>query len=702
MDLGWSLPQTDRAVVYVSAHLRPWSFEQLVPIYGSRFSIALARAWGEATSQRPKLSVAKDWGAFTRFMLTAAGLAEQTKGGRCSAFVDHVREQFPEQVDDLVMTEAVEAIASRVRDRGDRTVMLSANRSTRCNFIWSLNSALRGLAEVDFFPEISPSKALPRPSAELPCIPCLAELTPTGRAAILVPDGLSLDRHATAILDLNVQRLEALRRCLERELEEEYACFRMGLQIISDDSLPSGEQIELALTAADWRDSRTYGERIAQALRNEFGEDCDFLKLAVRWAAMACGGIVRAKTAQRGQQELLALAGGSREVVRHLEATRVTANAVFGMLLVDTGFNVGALEDLPAYPFVGAAKRGRVTIETISARKARAGGRTVSAALAGPRIPHTAGPQVSDELSATKEMEAQLPVKDRDHKISGKDAIRIYTEMSAPIRRRALSQGQKGELDGFWLISFGHSANSGRITGKIATAGAQWWPDFIRRQSSDPLLGGLPITRRMIRTTVLQIHSARAGYSHTVAQNLAGHISGATTMAYIDTPWFRGQLAAQIRNFQDLLEAALLEGVQGAETLGIGKDELQRRVEVGLEAGLDFVCVRERTPKVRRPAANPTCDPLNPCDDCPVRRFVPSAENFLTLYVSHKALVLAETAFSLSNPARWEKIWLPWRVITETYVQKVRASPHKRQYDTIAVTAEQMISERTLSLPIVA
>jgi hypothetical protein len=304
--------------------------------------------------------------------------------------------------------------------------------------------------------------------------------------------------------------------------------------------------------------------------------------------------------------------------------------------------------------------------------------------------------------SLVDEGEADLPLHDSRHELSCLVAIEQYQKMSEPLRRRAREQGANcSEL--LFLHPQGTSVNGGKVISNVGQGFAgEYWPAFLKRHISDPVIGGLPITRSMIRQTVILLRGGRSDFSTAPAQALAEHKKAGTTATYLDANFMRRQLDEQIRVFMELFEAVLAQGVPNALKLTqTDHDTFNERRLTAMECGLDFACVALVPDTEPARSYGPTCTPLQPCDKCPVRRFVPNHENLLTLHLAHRALVEAEGDFSGSNPARWVKIWLPWRALTEAYVAKLKASPHAVNYRRIVQSADAMVASGRLSLPIV-
>jgi hypothetical protein len=325
-------------------------------------------------------------------------------------------------------------------------------------------------------------------------------------------------------------------------------------------------------------------------------------------------------------------------------------------------------------------------IATVAARKIRANGKIVEGSI---------------ESTGLIEGEAYVRVKGRNSSLSGGDVVRIYLEMSKPLRDRASTE----VAEMFWLVTAGRSSTGGPVSNYLGTMAVEWWPKFLKRHEADPVIGGLPITRQHIRSTELQINAARGGFGHELAQAIADHARDSTTMGYLGAGWFRKQLARQVREFMGLLEAVFVHRVPDVETrLGLTAEAFRSRLDRARDVGLDldFGCSGTQPPAEERAGSSASCTPLIPCDLCPVRHLVPSDESFRNLHLVHTALVRAEPAWIVQNPQRWMLVWMPWRAITEAYVRMIAKSPYKLQFARICKAVDTELAGGDVVLPIIA
>jgi len=682
-------PRSNRSALSakVRGHRAGYPLGDLLPLYGSAFCGALKLAWQKVAESELESSSSKCFTTLKMALRFLAQLGEENPNSTCGHLYRQFRDRHTDQLNHDLFSEAVNSVALALAQVGKGT---QKNRS-RANRVSVLNSVLQKFARYGFIPSIEPIPVNIKFRRE--ALPSMAQLSRTqGKAApIGSSGGLSFEANAEAMLQLNVARRDALRAALEADLLSEHEAFRNGQEWLKRKDLPSCDEFENAwrsiLNQKSKRPKDVPFPRWAKdELRRSFNidNDDDLIPLVVRqYRCKFPNGFIHR---QDYRYSALFWCFGSAEIVRHLESTSVSTTAAFGLLLIETAFNVSSLEDLPCDPFVGGARHGRRMIATLAARKMRAEGKVVEGTI---------------ENTGLFDGEAYVRLKARNSSLSGGDVIRIYLEMSKPLRDRASAEVAKM----FWLVTGGRSLTGGPVTNNLATMAGGWWPAFLRKHASDPIIGGLPITRQHIRTTELQIAAARGGFGHELAQAIAAHTNDTTTMGYLGAGWFRNQLSRQIREFQVLLEAVFVHRVPGVEAnLGVTADELRARLGRARHVGLDFDfgCSPATAHAETVTRSTNACTPLLPCESCPVRFFVPSDGNFRNLHLAHVALLAAEPSWIARNPQRWLSVWLPWRAITEAYVQKISKGPYKLQFARICKAVDAEIASGAVALPIIA
>ena len=702
--IGWTLIPMEG--VRIDAHERVYWFKELVPLYGENFTSRLGEAWGTANQGNRSNTVGKRWVTLKRFLVLVAGEAAVNLGGKCHQLVEHLQADAYTAPSEALLTRAVNIITSKIRDKSNNTAISTDNDRTRDNFLHTLNAALRTLTKTSFFPEIDGIRGLGRPRRKSSAL-TLGELTTNDRPRATLPSALSLSEHSDAILTLSEARLKALKACLSTELNHEYSLFKYGRNTIDNDSLPSIKEITDALTnirRCSWQERSLL---ISGRIKSTFGDHVTPLQIAIRLIALKYNGRFFARDLPTSEYSLINICGGSLNVVRHLEATKISTNAAFAIVLCETGFNVSTLQNLRANPYVGKARRGKQWIATLGARKPRARGQM--------NIATVRAHNIDDEFEIHEDVEthvgysfyrsvAALQITKENNEISALQALQIYQEMAAPLRKRALEQGDLFTLERFWLAPRGRAANGGTVTSNIEHAGLHWWPEFIARHRDHPIIGGLPITRRMMRRTIFQVRMGNGSMDLPALQSSAGHRGSAQTLAYIDASWIRNRFSQLMRGFQELFEAAFIATMSSAQITRLGgSDAVNRdRSQRAYESGFDFICTNTPAELLSTSySRGPTCTPLVPCEDCPFRRFTPSDVNFRSLYLMDTALKRAEGHFIIANPARWAHIWLPWRAVTAAYANKIYKSPFKKQYIRAATEIDQQLEVGHLALPLI-
>jgi hypothetical protein len=231
---------------------------------------------------------------------------------------------------------------------------------------------------------------------------------------------------------------------------------------------------------------------------------------------------------------------------------------------------------------------------------------------------------------------------------------------------------------------------------------AEFWRCFLRRIKGNPVIGSLPIERRMIRKTRADLQGLKDGADHTIAQIALGHSSGGTTMqSYFTTPWFRRELQNHIRRFQKLFEAALSTDIPDvARHLGISEEELANRRELANETGLGFLCLRPHDGIQPGTTKGQRCDKLDRCHlGCEVRRFVPTDRAMMALHLTNKSLHQASAEWIVKNQDRWKQVWMPLLAETEAFIERLRESAFRtRMKAAAAEEVERLLSTGDLAL----
>jgi len=382
--------------------------------------------------------------------------------------------------------------------------------------------------------------------------------------------------------------------------------------------------------------------------------------------------------------------GGLPEVTRRFEGTMVAKTAAHLIVLIDTMFNVSVCDGLAAEPFTGRTSRGKMEIATVEAIKRRAGNKVVTGSIPDGDLGG------ADDLEETRYLE----VKRVDRRQSGVWAIKTWLKLSEPIRVRARRDGGETHLY-LWILSEGGKRFRGTPRRPHFVSDCAAWHEFMADHAADPIIGGLPIDREMIRVSSLQARSGPEDNSGQVMQPLAQHESAGTTYGYATSKWMRAVLAEQIRTFQNLLEAAAGAEIEDvARTLGIPPDVMLERRDLALQTGLGFFCADPLAGERPGTVAGELCDKLEDCPSCRMRRFVPNPDALEALWIFGKALRNEQAAWEATRPERWRTIWLPWLAIVTAAENVINSGRFKVRYDRAAAAADLKLGSGSASLPV--
>ena len=531
----------------------------------------------------------------------------------------------------LDFDDATREFAAALHDLSDLSLIGTTNVGTRNGKIYLLRSFINRMAPLGVLPRAHCLKGMLRASSPTTKTPALAELDRGGRfdwgrgkvppacAAVVVGAGaeqaaLSTPELVSRYASLNEVRREAIRSHLERRLLRAYACKQEGDAILARTDLPTVAEVDATLVARPG--GRAMGPlamleslEAARPLMGLTGTPPERLRtILVKYVSEKHGGVFKLTDMPYGLLKAILFAGGAKEIVRRLEGDLKALQAAHTIVLVDTGCTIACVDLLPAQPFVGEARRGQTTIRTIEVPKMRAGGSMVEGMLLDRTRSLGAG-----DTEQVFGVEMPISVKRLDGRLAGAEAIRLWQELSAPIRARAQRQ-QDGQAELLWIVP--HSGSNSSWVGLYGMlAGYRVWDGFLAEIADDPVIGGLRITRRMLRTTWQQVKAVENGLDHVQAQLMGQHASPATTGLYIDAAAIRSMLAYRFRQYLQLYEAAATSTIAGiAARLGMPDEEYRRRLDLAIHTGLAIHCldthagfrpgVRKGEPCRRTPATN--------------------------------------------------------------------------------------------------
>lgn len=624
-----------------------------------------------------------------------ADVSEEAPHSASSKFIVHLNDPEISEMNPVLFEAALREVLHRISNLDDMNILPGTSRRTRQNTVEYANAAMKMLGKSGEFPRVEPFKRIIKRSPFDAKILTLGELVDRNRVSNndnIVELQANAISEATA--ELSETRLNRLRLLLEREFASAYEYYKKGRYIISDTSLPSPSSVHKLITSAFDKtkftrnsDGQQAGNRavFTEKLKHILGirNSTELTHVVVRQINYARNNLLENAELHWTYTTLHHIIG-PWVVQAYLEPTTQSCTSAFGILLIDTAFNVSSLEDLHADPFVGNAQHGRRRVTTISARKMRAKGRGVEAHLL------SDGPILGQEYD--------FLVKSRSNALSSLDVLAAYSDMASSIRPSANAKA----AESFWIVRANPQNIRSLPTNQLVQMATSWWPTMMQKFSDDPVIGGVSIARANIRPTVIQVRTARAEFDHVFGQALANHSDSATTMRYLSARWLQTERDRQMRGFLNLYEAAMLHGIPGASSaIGLTPAAFDQRSATALATGLDFYCEGERKQSILRNDPRATCRPEDPCASCPLRSFQPSTENFERLHLMDTALKLAETDLTATAPERWLSIWLPWRALTAAFVNKINSSPYKAKYSNVVAATELKIASGALSVPIV-
>ncbi|QAY78895.1 hypothetical protein [Sphingosinicella sp. BN140058] len=527
--------------------------------------------------------------------------------------------------------------------------------------------------------------------------PSLGELSlPAGRTDRHSESGEGVFARTVA---RNRDRLDRLRSICEDELLASYERFRRGQRLLSRSHGPTAA--ELMQAERDMADA-TVLEGRRSPLPGLAGhcfplEDREFslASLLQHVVVNHAGRIGASKSwATQGVRNLVTWLGGPQFVTELIEASDRALVAAYGLVSIDSAFNVQACDDLAADPFVGVPDRGRIELRVLQSTKNRPVPRAVRSIFGDGFV----------YLSA------------KNQRISGKGAIDIWLEMSAPIRERAVEESHQRIMtrcdatfvadddvesqspaegvsgrhaarserlggarvqDWLWILPTGQS-NCGEIRKASSGNFRDWWKDMLAQHVEDPVIGGLEIRRKHIRPTILQLRAAGRNGDAELAAQIANHETSATTFQnYLNRPYMRLQLTEQIRSFQSLLQVAVVrDAAAGPAKLGLSEPVFSLLREQALAAGLAFYSELDLDSPSELEVASCGVDsgPIAYSDT------VPAMRSAALLRCSMDA---AAHEFAVKAPERWAKVWLPLHALSIAVWDALMSGSRRRTFQEV-------------------
>ncbi|MGQ3285553.1 hypothetical protein [Bosea sp. (in: a-proteobacteria)] len=671
-------PKARRAVAGASVRLggKIYDFSPFIEFYGSKFTARVVESFTRIYIQATPSTTEKRASNLKRILLCLAKIAIASKDESAIARVyKKLRDSEHASISHRDMADAVETVIRRLRDISDFSIVSTENVLTRQNIIESASPMLQDLAREGLWPDVGPLKGIPGSRETRGSnVPSLGEL---------MREGEQSDARRRDIQTLNRKRLKRLREICEDELLREEAAFDRRQRMMDESPIPL--------------------ERIRQAIR----EICD-LGTTRGWdtpASIECfpyqniwqcqisfaryfssenNGTFRLTKVDSALWPIIYHCGGTDVIQKYIEPSTRALVAAYCIVMIDTGLNPQPCDHLAADPFVGQARFGKVALRTIGTTKNRAGYKSIEVdVLDGAPVAYN---QLSDISAATI-----VP----HGKVSTVKAIEIWQKLSEPTRRIARAI-RSPDAEYLWIVRNGSTKD---IIIYKHSSWKDWWASLLSDYKDDTVIGRLPIQRKMIRPTVIQMRAIQNSVDAAFVGKFGHHSTPNITMRrYLNRDHINDVLDERIRKFQNLFESVLVEDPEyAAEMLAIDPKVMRERRDEAVSTGLGFVCANPNA-GIQPGTEGGSCSKLDACSTCPMMRFSPSQEAMLGLVLFKRGLADAEEEFIARNPDRWARVWLPGLALCIAIEQRIEGGPKKRMLDAANDAADRGLAAGHLVL----
>jgi len=663
-------------------------FASLIPLYGSVFVASLLDGFTRHYALANPATSVKKSGHLRRLLshLATKAISEADRNAPVVKVYNALCNGTPEVISREDMVDAANLFFAPLRDLQNRSVVDSANKLSRQNIIESLSAALQELASQSLWPDIGPVRGLSGSRAGDTEIVSLGEV-------LRSEESISSIENHSELVDRSRRRLTRLRQLCETMLLREQENFDNHQRLISETHHPTLAEIQAAIDElpTDY-DRKNRKMPLPPQVDRCFPLADDTVRKSslLRYIKAELGGVFRLQQLPVGLQRVVAKCGGTASVMACLEGGSRALMAAYTLVLIDTGFNIQPCDDLAADPFTGKAKRGKITLRRASSVKNRAGSKAVSG--------HIRETDDADELEAGTSVETlEIPLVVPNTTISGAQAITIWKRLSEPQRARARAASNP-DADLLWIIRNGNSPTE--VNRYLHSAWKSWWADFLNEHGDDPVIGGLPINRRMIRKTLQQLNYAKHNGDAEIVALLAGQSRARTSLGhYISKAFIKHILDQEIRKFQNLFEADVAgDAPERASQLGISDDEFNRRRRDAADAGLGLTQI-DQTPEGQVHPTGTVRDSDGACGLlCPMLQFRPTPQSIKALVHFHRSLSSAEAEFVTRSPERWIRVWLPALALCIAITSLLEGGSKRRLLRSAQSEIERELADNTLTL----
>lgn len=639
----------------VPGHETRYNLSALLPYYGTAFCERLAQAWRRATMFENGKSAYNYFQTFRKCLVWIAAKGISEPGSAECLVMECLRDGLDLSHAERAWAQAISNVAGAILDNDNKTFINTERPTSRNKKLEGLRASLERVSREGLVPYALPEGRLEERGTV--AAKCLATLSyEAGRLDIT---GLSPKDAYEAFIRRNREMLDELRLLLWAELKHNFEVYSLGQSLDRDHAIDL-ETLEQALNL------HTLEEIAKGKVSSALGLDKD-QELAAALMLMR----VRAKSgshtvAYRKERAFLGRIISHAEAQPYFEATTIALNAAYHIVLIDTGANPQPIDDLPLNVFRASAKRGTRKVVSLRTHKNRSGGKAVPSNLA------------DEEFYLSTQSSNGMP--------SGKAVVEIWKTLSASMREEA---GPTAERLWVW-----RKAGETRVRTAMSSMASERWPAFLKRIQENPLVGGLAITRPVIRKAVTNARGEEADLDFAVRQALLGHSAGKTSFQYLSEGAVLGLLNSRIRDFLNAWEGVALSGVdQAATLLGVPADELYRRQQLGLSSGLGFA---------KGGSMIENDQTVQPSDSLSRSAKILSAStsNLIALELARRALRQQYDAMVKINPARFLRVWVPWFAIVEGYYQLLESSRFRVRLRKAREEVERRLETGVLRLPI--
>ncbi|TAU12634.1 hypothetical protein ELI49_24160 [Rhizobium ruizarguesonis] len=461
----------------VTGHKHAYYLTTLRPYYGEAFCCHFRDAWTKASGLiRGTTAIKYFQSARTAFELIAYNGTAKPRSPE-GYILRLLRDKPGSQIDEKRWHPVAINLSRAILTIGDNSFIESENPTSRNKKLEALNAGFKWLHQGGMIPDIPLEGRLETRNHD--SSKCLATLAfENARFGIA---GLSANDAYQAFLTMNVDMLEEVRRCLCADLMDNYDKFKLGKVLMSDSTVPEISDVEDTLIAA-----------VRWQLRQ--GKGCAILGLTREQGWVLALKILKHR-ASGGKPLHENLFYFARSMVSHadaqpyFEATTRTLNAAFHIILIDVGGNSQPIEDIPFKCYKSKASRGKIVLRSLRLDKNRAGGKWRKKRVRG------------EIASTVEEIELILPTKHHADRPSGIAVIDMYKELTASMRSQS---GPTHERLWVWRVAW-----EAKVHTSLASVGMERWQDFLDRNADNHLIGGLPLTRQILRTSVANTRGER-------------------------------------------------------------------------------------------------------------------------------------------------------------------------------------------------